>query len=109
MTLKIETFDQKLADFDRLEGSFLTLLGILTPEFWPFWGSKKSTSEHFQSFFRVVLNVFEKAYFWMYFQIERLINDSQNRNFGENICSFWPFLGVIFDHFGVKKVVFSTF
>ena len=50
-----------------------------------------------------------KAYFWLYFQLERFINDPQNRKFGLNNCSFWPFLGVIFDHFSGLKSRFLDF
>ena len=52
-----------------------TLLANLTPVIWPFWGSKKSFSGLFRSFFRLVWEVFRhclrlyKAYFWVYFQL----------------------------------------
>ena len=92
-----------------------TLLVKLTSVIWPFWGSKKSFSGLFRTCFGVVQEVFGhcfwpwKAYFWGYFQLERLLNDPENQNFLSKICSFWHFWGVIFDHFGGRKSRFLDF
>ena len=84
----------------------------LTPQFWPFWGSKKSFSGLLESCFGVVQDSLrhcfwtKKAHFWVYFQLRRLINDLEK----------WDFLSK-FDHFetsiltilGFEKVIFWTF
>merc|ERR1712131_226917 len=70
------------------------LFARLTSVIWPFWGSKKSFSGVFRSFLRVVWEVFrhyfrpKKAYFWVYFQLQRFINDPKNRKFRSKICPF---------------------
>ena len=61
-----------------------TLLANFTPVFGPFWGSKKSFSGLFGSCFGVVWEVFrkcfwtQKAYFWLYFKLKRLINHRES-------------------------------
>ena len=90
-----------------------TLLARLASVIWPFWGSKKSFSG--RSCFAGVWEAFGhcfwpwKAYFWGYFQLERLLNDPENQNFLSKICSFWHFWGAIFDQFGGRKSRFLDF
>ena len=71
-------------------------LAVLRGHFWPFWGSKKSISRFFQSCLGVALDVFgfcfkpERAYFWVYLDLQRSLNDLKNQDLGSQICSFWP-------------------
>ena len=52
--------------------------------FQQFWGSKKSFCRLFQSCFGLVWEVFglcfrpQRAYFWVYFELQRSINDLEN-------------------------------
>ena len=50
-----------------------------------------------------------KAYFCVYFHLQRSIKDPGNRDFRSKICSFWPIWGVIFGHFGGQKSRFLDF
>ena len=89
--------------------------------FWPSWhpcfnnfgGPKKSFSGLLQSCFGVNEEVFElcsrKAYFWVCFHQESLINYPKNQNCRSKICSFLAFLiGNFWQFWGLKKVVLWT-
>ena len=85
MTPIFEIFGQNVSHFSRFEGSFLTIYGV-----------KKSISRLFQSCFGLVWEVFglcfrpQRAFFWVYFELQRSINNLKNRDLGSKICSFWP-------------------
>ena len=93
----------------------MTLFAKLESVFWPFWGSKKSFSGLFRSCLGVVQELFKhcfrslKPHFWVYFQLQRLINDPENRNFRSKICSFCRFEGSFLTILGVEKIAFWTF
>ena len=95
----------------------------LTPVFGSFWGSTKTFSGLFQSCLSVVRKYsgfmfgLGKPHFWLQFQLERLINDPENKNVRSKFCSILRFFAIIFEHFGAQdsrflnffKVVFELF
>ena len=85
MTPKIEISNKKFADFGRFEGSFLTFL----------WLKKVAFSTFSKMFWTCLGSVWafflpQRAYSWVYFELQRSRNNPENRNFGSKICSFWP-------------------
>ena len=51
----------------------------------------------------------QRASFWVYFLLQKSINDPKNQDFRSKFCPLWQFWGVIFDNFGGRKSRYLDF
>ena len=72
--------DPKIDTFCQIDICDLAILGVEKVVFWTF-------SKFFKSCLGSVYALFStiKVYFWVYFQLQRLINDPKNWNFQSNM------------------------
>ena len=91
---KKNIFEKNFCSFWRFCESFLTILGVKKVVFW-------NISELFLSFLGNVMafSLALKGHFWVYFHLDRSINDSECQDCISKICSFLPIWRFIFGHY----------